>query len=146
MDSIKSSFKFTGFGFDVLLHNVVIKTAHGEEYPDLNMNEVKVLTAKSLLVNKERLTGIKLNFLRTMFKLSYQKLSTVIDVPASTIRSWEEKSNEATGMTAPQERQFRIYAIETLIDLEKNNLKKHIVMTESYENPSRDTVIDTHFS
>lgn len=142
MNSIKEVYTYTGFGFDVLLHNVEMKKAHGEEYPDINMNEVKILTAKELLKSRERLTGKKLKFLRTFLKLSYQKLSDIIDVPASTIRLWEEKGDEVTGFSAPQERQFRVYAIDFLLDSEKKYLEKEVIMAESFEVPTGKSPLD----
>jgi len=142
MSEIQETYKFTGFGFDVLLHNVEIKEAHGEQYPDINMKKVKLLTAKELLKSKERLTGKKLKFLRTFLGLSYQKLSETVDVPASTLRSWEEKGAEATGLTVPQERQFRTYAIGSILDLEKKHMEKQIIMTEFFELPSADASLD----
>jgi DNA-binding transcriptional regulator YiaG len=140
MSRIEKKYVFTGFGFDVLLHNIEIKSAFGEDYPELNLNEVKLLTAKELLVSRERLTGKKLKFLRTFLKASYQKLSAAIDVPPSTIRSWEEKEKEATGMSSSQERQFRVIAIEAILDLEKKHIEKQIIMSDSFETPSKDVL------
>ncbi|HXH76857.1 MAG TPA: hypothetical protein VNJ08_17945 [Bacteriovoracaceae bacterium] len=140
MSKFKKTYTFSGFGFDVLLHNVEIKEAHGEEYPHIDLNEIKLLTAKELLKSKERVTGKKLKFLRTFLKISYQKLSDIIDVPASTLRLWEEKGNEATGMSAPQERQMRIFAIESILNLEKRHFEKQIIMSESFDTPTLDTI------
>ncbi|HAZ11495.1 MAG: hypothetical protein A2X86_10955 [Bdellovibrionales bacterium GWA2_49_15] len=140
MSNIKEVFTFTGFGFDVLLHNVEIKKIHGEDYPDININEVKLLTAKGLIKGRERLTGKKLKFLRTFLKISYQTLSEIIDVPASTLRLWEEKGNEGTGLTVPQERQFRVYVLESLLNSEKKYLEKEIIMAESFDLPSLETI------
>ncbi len=136
MPKIKEVYTFTGFGFYVLLHNVEIKEMHGEFYPDIDMNEVKLLTAKELLKGRERLTGKKLKFLRTFLKLSYQKLSEIIDVPASTLRAWEDKGSEVTGLSVPQERQLRVFTIDSLLDLEKKHFEKQIIMTESFDSPS----------
>lgn len=140
MSKIQKTYIFSGFGFDVLLHNVEIKEAHGEEYPNININEIKLLTAKELLKSRERLTGKKLKFLRSFLKISYQKLSEIIDVPASTLRLWEEKGNEATAMSAPQERQMRIFVIESILDLEKRHIEKKIIMSESFDAPSLETI------
>lgn len=134
-ERVEEKYIFTGFGFDVLLQNVIIKSAHGSEYPDINLNEVKLLTAKQLLKSKERLTGKKLKFLRTFLKLSYQKLSELIEVPASTLKSWEDKIHEPAGLTVPQERHFRIHAIEAILDSEKRFLEKDVLRAEKFETP-----------
>ena len=128
MTNKKETYTFSGFGFDILFHDVEVKEIHGETYPDINMNEIKLLTAKELLTNKKKLTGKKLKF--------------IIDVPASTLRMWEEKGSEVTGLTVPQERQFRVYGIESLLDLEKRHLEKQIIMTESFDSPLVDAPLD----
>jgi DNA-binding transcriptional regulator YiaG len=142
MTNKKETYTFSGFGFDILFHDVEVKEIHGETYPDINMNEIKLLTAKELLTNKNKLTGKKLKFLRTFLKLSYQRLSDIIDVPASTLRMWEEKGSEVTGLTVPQERQFRVHGIESLLDLEKRHMEKQIIMTESFDSPLLDAPLD----
>ncbi len=140
MSKIKKTYIFSGFGFDVLLHNIVVKEVHGEEYPEINMNEIKLLTAKELLKSRESLTGKKLKFLRTFLKISYQTLSGIIDVPASTLRLWEEKGDEVTGLRVPQERQVRFYVIEQILNMEKRHIEKQIIMSESFDTPSSDSL------
>lgn len=142
MPTKKEIYTFTGFGFDVLLHNVEIKEIHGETYPDININEVKLLTAKELIKSREKLTGKKLKFLRTFLKLSYQKLAEIIDVPASTLRVWEEKGNEFTGLSGAEERQFRVFVIDNLLDLEKKHFEKQIIMADSFDHPAIISPID----
>lgn len=124
---------FTGFGFDVLLENVEIKTVKGHEFPDIDMRELKLLTAKSIIRSKFKLTGKKLKFLRTFLGLSFQKLAEILDVPASTLRLWEDKGQEITGLSVAQERHFRIFAIESILGSEKRFFEKDIVMAEAFE-------------
>ena len=140
MSKIQENYVFTAFGFDVLLHNVRMVESEGEIYPDINLNEVKLNTAKQLLKSKERLTGKKLKFLRTFLRTSYNSLGQIISAPPSTIRSWEEKGQEATGMSVPQERQMRIFTIESILNLERKHIEKQIVMAESYDSPSHQSV------
>lgn len=142
MSRIEKTYTFKGFGFDVLLKNIEILEAHGEEYPNINMNQLKVYTAKVLLQSRERLTGFKLKFLRTFLKLSYQKLADIVDVPASTLKSWEDRGKEATGFSVPQERQFRLFSIESILNMEKQSLEKQIVMAEDFDMPTYDTPLD----
>nr|BFD66174.1 hypothetical protein HAGR004_11960 [Bdellovibrio sp. HAGR004] len=40
-----------------ILKDVNLKIANGEEFPDIDMNELKLLTAKALLRSQNRLTG-----------------------------------------------------------------------------------------
>ena len=80
MSKILETYTFKGFGFDVLLKNVVLKSVHGEEYPDINMNEVKLSTAKALLNSKQRINGYQLKFLRTFLRMSFDDVSNKIHV------------------------------------------------------------------
>src|ERR1700733_7405619 len=120
MNKTLETYTFTGFGFDVLLKNVVVKKTHGEEYPDINMNELKLLTAKALLKRPVRMTGHEIKFLRTFLKLSFDVLSEKINVPASTIRSWEAKGKDVTGLSLEQEKVLRIYVINKVLESERN--------------------------
>lgn len=142
MKKIIENYIFTGFGFEVLLKNVEIKQAHGSEYPEINLTEVKILTAKQLMKSREKLTGHKLKFLRTLLKISYQGLSEIVDVPASTLKSWEDRGEDATGLTAPQERLFRMHVIESLLNAEKQMLEREVIKAESFEKPLRSSPLN----
>ncbi len=122
MSKILETYIFKGFGFDVLLKNVALRSVHGEEYPDINMNEVKLRTAKALLNSKQRINGYQLKFLRTFLTLSIDDVSHKIQVPASTLRTWENNGNDFTGLTIEQEKAFRILAIYRIIEVKKTNM------------------------
>ena len=140
-NSVCEKYVFTGFGFDVLLRNVVMKREHGEVYPDINLQELKLLTAKELLRNSEKLSGKKLKFLRTFLKLSYQRLSSVINVPASTLRSWEDRGADFTGLTSSEERLLRVFAIDSILDLEKMYYEKLIVTIDYFDSTQKSSPI-----
>ncbi|MEI8348350.1 MAG: hypothetical protein WCG27_12855 [Pseudomonadota bacterium] len=142
MSNKKSIYVFKGFGFDVIIHNVEIKEIHGETYPDIDMNELKIITAKEVIKSREGLTGKKLKFLRTFLKLSYQELSKVVDVPPSTLRLWEEKGGDLSGLSIAQERQFRIHVLNFLVNLERNCIEKRIVMSNEFDLPDGGHPID----
>jgi DNA-binding transcriptional regulator YiaG len=90
MKTLKT-YTFKGFGFDILLKDVKIKFVDGEEYPEINMNELKGDTANALLTSKQCLTGHQFKFLRTYLKMSFDEISEKIHIPASTLRSWENR-------------------------------------------------------
>ncbi len=131
MKTVKT-YIFKGFGFDVLLKNVSIKTVEGQEYPNINMNELKTDTAKSLIASKQRLTGYQLKFLRTYLKMSFDQLNEKIFIPSSTLRSWEGKGSEFTGLSLDQEKAFRILAINQIFDDEKSKLNIEVALIKEF--------------
>lgn len=139
---ILDTYIFSGFGFDVRLTNVVIKSVHGEEYPDIDMNALKLNTAKALLLSKQRLTGYQVKFLRTFIQMSYDDVSNKIQVAASTLRSWEGRGNEFTGLTVEHERAFRIMSINTILEREKSKYDIELSLTKEFSaSPSREALL-----
>jgi DNA-binding transcriptional regulator YiaG len=135
---ILEKYIFSGFGFDVIIHNVVLKEEHGETYPDINMNELKLMKAKALLRSKEGLTGYKLKFLRTFLKLSYQSVEQQTRVPASTLRSWEDKGSQFTGLSLEQEKLFRIVALNMILEEQRRQFDKELILITEFVEPSTD--------
>jgi len=135
-------YTFKGFGFDVILKNVTIRSIEGEDYPNINMNELKTDTAKALLANKQRLTGHQLKFLRTYLKMSFDDVSSKIHIPSSTLRSWENKGGEFTGLNLDQEKAFRILAINEILDQEKSKFNIEVTLVKEFKAPAKVAAID----
>ena len=133
---------FKGFGFDVLLKDVNVKSVDGEEYPDINMNELKTDTAKALLTNKQCLTGHQLKFLRTYLKMSFDEVSEKIHIPASTLRSWENKGTDFTGFGLEQEKAFRILAINQILEQEKSRFNIEVTLVKEFQSPAKVAALD----
>ncbi|MFM6927222.1 MAG: hypothetical protein ACKOX6_02090 [Bdellovibrio sp.] len=142
MSKVIETYTFTGFGFDVLLKNVVMKMAHGEEFPDINMNELKLLTAKALLRSQQRLNGNQLKFLRTFLKMSFDDVSKKILVASSTLRSWEGKGKEFTGLSLEQEKAFRIMVINRILESEKSQYDINLTLTKEFFAPKEQPALD----
>lgn len=142
MTKILKTFVFKGFGFDVLLKNIAVKSVAGEEYPDMNMNELKVNTAKALLISKQRLTGYQLKFLRTYLRMSFDDVSEKIRTPSSTLRSWENKGASFTGLSLEQEKAFRIMAIHQILEHEKSQFNIEVTLVREFSSPAGGEVLD----
>lgn len=141
MKTLKS-YTFKGFGFEVLLKDVAIKSIDGEEYPDVNMNDLKTDTARALLTSKQSLTGHQLKFLRTYLKMSFDEVSEKIHIPASTLRSWENKGTEFTGLSLAQEKAFRILAINQILDQQKSKFNIELTLVKEFQAPSKIAALD----
>lgn len=135
---------FKGFGFDILLRNVNVINKHGEEYPDVNLNEIKFYTAKTLLRSDIRLNGFHLKFLRTYIGDSHDSVSNIIKVPASTLRSWENRGLLVTGMLEEQEKAFRIYINNRIIESERMIFDRDLCLSKLNQVSSKPLEIDQH--
>lgn len=133
---------FKGFGFDIILKDVTIKSVDGEEYPNINMNELKTNTAKALLASRQCLTGHQLKFLRTYLKMSFDDVSEKIHIPASTLRSWENKGADFTGLSLKQEKAFRILAIHQILELEKSKFNIEVTLVKEFQTPEKAAALD----
>ena len=134
------NYVFKAFGFDVVLHNVEIKEAHGEAYPNINMNDLKLKTAKEIIKSKSSITGKKLKFLRNFLGLSFNELSNEINVPASTLRSWESKKDLELKVSV--ERAMRMFFFRELKRKEDKEIEMMIVSTDRYEKDNEDELLD----
>jgi len=136
------TYTFKGFGFDVILKDVAVKSVEGEDYPSINMNELKTNTAKALLTNKQRLIGYQLKFLRTYLDMSFDQVSEKLHIPASTLRSWENKGNDFTGLSLEQEKAFRILSINQILELEKSRFNIEVTLIKEFQTPSKVVALD----
>ena len=134
------NYVFKAFGFDVVLHNVEIKEAHGEAYPNINMNDLKLKTAKEIIKSKSSITGKKLKFLRNFLGLSFNELSNEINVPASTLRSWESKKDLELKVSV--ERAMRMFFFRELKRKEDKEIEMMIVSTDKYEKDNEGELLD----
>lgn len=139
---ILNTYIFKGFGFDILLKDVTVKSVDGEDYPNINMNELKTNTAKTLLVSKQRLTGNQLKFLRTYLKMSFDDVSEKIHIAASTLRSWENKAVDFTGLSLEQEKAFRILAVNQILEQERSKFNIEVTLIKEFQTPAKDAVLD----
>ena len=142
MSKIVGSYTFKGFGFDVILKNIAVKSVDGEEYPAINLNELKNSTAKALLKSKQRLTGNQIKFLRTYLKMSYDEVAREIHVAASTLRSWENKGADFTGLDVDHEKAFRIMAISKILEKEKNKFNIEVTLVKEFQSPTKMKALD----
>lgn len=117
-------------------------SVEGEDYPNINMNELKTDTAKALLTNRQRLTGYQLKFLRTYLDMSFDQVSEKIHIPSSTLRSWENKGSDFTGLSLDQEKAFRILSINQILEQEKSRFNIEVTLIKEFQAPSKIVALD----
>lgn len=136
------TYTFRGFGFDVILKDVSIKSVDGEDYPNINMSDLKKDTAMALLTSKQRLIGYHLKFLRAYIGMSFDEVSAKIHIAASTLRSWENKGSDFTGLSVEHEKAFRILAINQILEREKSKFNIEVTLVKEFQSPSKVAAID----
>ena len=127
---IMENYIFEGFGFPVVLHNVVVGKFEGEEYPELNYQELEFKTVQSLIASPKALTGNQFKFLRKFMKHSLREIADGIEVSHSQIKNWEEKTKEVTGMDSDLEKRFKNLTLTYLMSMLQKSLSD-VLMTQT---------------
>ena len=91
---ILDKFIFEGFGFPLVLHNVVVDKYDGEDFPQINYSELRLRTVKALIMSSKALTGAQIQFLRKYTNKSLQELEEELKVSHTKIKIWEENDQE----------------------------------------------------
>lgn len=124
---IMEKFIFEGFGFSIVLHNIIIDQYDGEEFPDIDYKELKLQTVRALIMSAKALNGAQLQFLRKFMKKSLRDLGEELEVSHAQIKNWEDKSLEFTGMTPIQERKLKNHVLSYLISREQQFLSDKLL-------------------
>ena len=110
---------FEGFGFPVVLHNVIIRHYEGEAFPDINYNELKLQTIKALIISPNAINGAQLKFLRKFVNKSLRDLGAELEVSHAQIKNWEDADHSFTGLTQNQERKLKSLVLNHLLSQEQ---------------------------
>ena len=99
-----------GLGFPLLLVGFPTKTIAGEDFPDINMNEIQEKAFLLLITKKGRFTGSELKFIRSYLHLTQQEFSRAINAAdRSSVSQWEQKKDDGTGMDLNTEIMIRLF-------------------------------------
>jgi len=63
-------------------------------------------------------------------------------IPSSTLRSWENKGFEFTGLILEQEKVFRIMAANKILDNEKSQYDIELTLTKEFSAPKKQVALD----
>lgn len=127
---ILEKYIFEGFGFPVILHNVIVDHYDGEEFPDINFNELRLQTVRALIMSSRALNGAQLQFLRKFMKKSLRDLGEELEVSHAQIKNWEDKSFELTGLTQNQERRLKNHVLNYLLAQEQQFFTDRLLTQE----------------
>jgi len=124
---IIEKFIFEGFGFSVLLHNVVVGQYDGEDFPEINYKELKDKTVRALIMSSKAISGAQLQFLRKYMNKSLRDLGEELEVSHAQIKNWEDRSSELTGLSQNQERKLKNHALNFIISQEQQFLSDRLL-------------------
>lgn len=123
---ILDKFIFDGFGFPVILYNVIVDKYDGEEFPEINYTKLSRQTVKALILSSKALSGAQLQFIRKYTKKSLRDLGDDLGVSHAQIKIWEDRDQEFTGMTHNQERRLKNHVLNYLISEEQSFLSDRL--------------------
>lgn len=97
---------------------------------------------KFLASKRDVSTSHLMKFLRTFLGMSFDDVSEKIHIPDSTLRSWENKGADFTGLSLEQEKALRILAINQILDQEKSKFNIEVTLVKEFESPKKAVPLD----
>jgi len=111
---IVKTFIYEGFGFPIELHNVEMIMVNGEYAPKIDVRAVADSTMKSLVLQKTKLTGDQIKFIRTYFSASLREFSKIVNESHMAVKKWEDFKNMQTNMDPNIETRIRLYIYDKI--------------------------------
>lgn len=126
MKKIVKKFIYEGLGFPVELHDVEIVMLDGVYHPKIDVRKIADLTIKSLVIQKARLTGNQIKFIRTYFAKSLREFAQIVNESHMAVKKWENFKNKPTNMDLNIEILLRLHIYDH-ISVKSVNDKKEIL-------------------
>lgn len=106
---IMKIFNYEGLGFPVELHDVEMIIINGESAPKIDVRAVADYAVQSLVLQKTRLTGNQIKFIRTYFSASLREFGKIVNESHMAVKKWEDFKDKPTNMDANIETRIRLY-------------------------------------
>ena len=131
---------YEGLGFPVKLSNVPMVEINGELHPKIDVRRVADSAMKSLVLQKERLTGNQVKFIRHYFSMSLRKFGKLMNESHMSIKKWEDFKEKSTNMDKNIEIVLRLHILDKMRPVRKirNNDEFHKGFSELKSIFSRD--------
>jgi DNA-binding transcriptional regulator YiaG len=119
------NYVYEGLGFPVTLRDVELIKINGEAIPKIDIREVADSAIKSLALQKSKLTGNQIKFIRTYFSMSLREFGkVVVNESHAAVRKWENTNNKPTNMDPNIEKGIRLYICDKIFIKNKNDKVK----------------------
>jgi DNA-binding transcriptional regulator YiaG len=127
---IQEKYIYEGLGFPIELNHVEMVKIRGAWAPKINVKKVADEAIKEIPLQKTRLTGGQIHFIRSYFDMSYREFaSRVVHQSHMAVSKWEKFGDEPTNMDAATEVVLRLYIFHEVAakkpSLVKNFLKAY---------------------
>lgn len=126
INKIVKKYSYHGLGFPIELHNVEMVKFENEYHPKIDVKAVADNAIHSLVLQKTRLTGNQIKFIRTYFAMSLREFAKVVNESHMAIKKWENFKAEPTNMDKNIEIMLRLYIYENIVMKIKSNNKNKI--------------------
>ena len=106
---IVKKFIYEGFGFSIVLENVLFHFIRGEWIPKINVKKLALKVFKKLPFKSSKLTGHEVRFIRTYLEKSKTEFGKLFKLSHTAIGKWEKAKDDPAPMSAVQEIVLRLY-------------------------------------
>jgi DNA-binding transcriptional regulator YiaG len=126
------NYVYTGLGFPIELHNVEVVQFDGEIHPKIDVRKISDSVIKSLVLQKDRLTGNQIKFIRTYFSMSLREFAKVVNESHMAVKKWEDFEDEPTNMDRNIEIMLRLYIYDHVVIKTKTKDHEKIKFYDKY--------------
>lgn len=102
-------FIYEGLGFPIELHNIEMIMINGKYAPKIDVRAIADDAIKSIVLQKTRLTGNQVKFIRTYFSSSLREFSKIVNESHMAVKKWENFKDNITNMDPNIEVRIRLF-------------------------------------
>lgn len=118
---LMKTYIYKGLGFPIELNNVEMIMIDGEYAPKIDIRLIADRAIKNLVLQKTKLTGNQVKFIRSYFSLSLREFSKIVNESHTAVKKWEIFKNKSTSMDPNIETSIRLYIYDKICIKNKND-------------------------
>jgi len=127
------NYTYDGLGFPIELSNVEMIMIEGEYHPKIDIKKISDDAIHRLVLQKNRLTGDQIKFVRTYFSKSLREFAAIVNESHMAVKKWEAFGKKPTNMDLNIEILLRLYIYDQVVIKVKNNNKEKIEFYNKFE-------------
>lgn len=120
-NKVMKRFIYEGFGFPIELHDVEMLRINNEYFPKIDVRAIADETMKSLVLQKSKLTGNQIKFIRSYFSSSLRDFGEIVNESHMAVKKWEDFKDKPTNMDSNIEIRIRLYIYDKVCVKNKND-------------------------
>lgn len=118
---IKRTLYYEGLGFPIELHDVEMVIVNDEYVPKIDVRAIADEAIKSLVLQKTKLTGNQIKFIRTYFSASLRDFGKIVNESHMAVKKWEDYKNHSTNMDPNIEIRIRLFIYDKIFIKNKSD-------------------------